>query len=236
MATIIGVTVNHHSSAIAEAAPVKGTIEEVALAEVVTAACVNPAGVDVVVYVVTTAEGGEPKGEVTLRYNVDRMVIVEICVTGGPGGLNTVSNQSMNIVDYFQHTLEDPKGLGVPVVQLVLVAVVLQTALNHIWRPLVLPKGHHLGPPYHILCIGSATVVAYCLRKQVPLCRNCTFHRDPAQPLLGSLVWQLGHIALQQTISIIFAFQRRNLSGLRLKSDIPLIPLSFHVCMKQEGS
>lgn len=92
----------------------------------------NPAGVDVVVYVVTTAEGGEPNGEVTLGYKVDRMVIVEICVTGGPGGLNTVSNQSMNIVEYFQHTLEDPKGLGAQVVQLVLVAVILQTAPDHI--------------------------------------------------------------------------------------------------------
>lgn len=66
-----------------------GTIEEVDLAVVVVRpACVNPAGVDVVVYSVMTAEGGAPKGEVTLGYKVDRMVIVEICVTGAPGGLH----------------------------------------------------------------------------------------------------------------------------------------------------
>lgn len=52
-------------------------------------ACVNPSGVDVVVYVVTTADGGAPNGEVTLGYIVDRMVIVEICVTGAPGGLKS---------------------------------------------------------------------------------------------------------------------------------------------------
>jgi hypothetical protein len=54
-------------------------------------ACVNPAGVDVVVYVVMTADGGgAPKyDEVVFGYNVDRMVIVEIWVTGAPGGLRT---------------------------------------------------------------------------------------------------------------------------------------------------
>jgi hypothetical protein len=68
---------------------VNGTIEEEDLAGVVVVspACVNPAGVDVVVYVVMTADGGAPKGEVTFGYSVDRMVIVEICVTGAPGGL-----------------------------------------------------------------------------------------------------------------------------------------------------
>jgi hypothetical protein len=93
--------------------------------------------------------------------------------------------------------LEALKDLVAQSVPEVLAVVLEQTLLGHIWRPLVLLKRYHQEQPYHILCIGFATMVAYYQQRQLLLCQNYIFHKGPARLLPKSLALQRMHRVLK---------------------------------------